>query len=354
MKTFTNYMALRNFIVEETFDKELFFSFVDSDIECEMADLNIENKKTNLGFRLAYFLWVMKGENRLDSLNRYSNHINKMSDDGLHLRGAIGPRLRYWVGADQLQEATERNLNIDDPKDMLKPKGVDQLQRIYDDLKSGLPTSSAVIFNPAIDFDDSNYIPDIISFTVYVTKKRLNMFITFSSIDINGHFVNDLFFFRMLHRLYVNLLGLEKGEMRIFSSHFSYEESNDDDLLMISNITKDYFDEKDKDEFFNNIYLLCDMEKHARSIITKDSVNNPDIDMTGLCDKLIEKFINGIKSSFWRNYGLSLLSVLLYTEAGISYNDYLENVILSGLDGTWLVRFEHWQRALEKRNEKKL
>jgi thymidylate synthase len=354
MKTFVSYQDLRNFIIETSFDKELFFSFLDSDVNCEMADLNIENKKTNFGFRLAYFLWIMKGENKLESLKRYSNHIYKMSDDGLNLRGATGPRLRYWVGADQLQEATEKNLNIDDPKDMVKPKGVDQLQRIYDDLKAGLPSSSAVIFNPAIDFDDSNYIPDAISFTVFVVKKRLNMFISFNSIDVNGHFVNDLFFFRMLHRLYINLLGLEKGEIRFFSSHFSYEETSEDDILTFSNVQKDCFDEKDYDEFFENIYKLCDMEKHARSIISKESINNLDINMIGLCDKLIEKFINTISSNFWRNYGLSLLAVLLHIEARNSYNDYLENVILNALDGAWLVRFKHWQRALEKKDENKL
>lgn len=49
----------------------------------------------NYRFMVAEWLWILAGLDRLDVLTRYNKQMAEFSDDGVHLAGAYGPRLKF-------------------------------------------------------------------------------------------------------------------------------------------------------------------------------------------------------------------------------------------------------------------
>ena len=122
---------------------------------------DVNNGSGDLAFRIGYLIWTLNGSNMLQSLGFHGGCMGGYTDDGETLRGAYGPRLRYWIGADALQEAIKINQDIDKPEDYIKPTGVDQIESTYNDLNSGLPASSMSIFDPALDYESTRHVPDL-------------------------------------------------------------------------------------------------------------------------------------------------------------------------------------------------
>lgn len=302
-------------------------------------DCSISNKYTNMGFRLAYFLWIMRGSNSLSELNFYSKHVNKMSDNGTNLRGAYGPRLRFWVGPDQLQEAIKTNQDIDKEEDMVKPHGIDQLRKVFDDLSNGQKVSICQIFDPSIDFDDSNDIPDLFSI-VFDWGDCLNMNAIFGVSTVNGHFINDYFFLSLLHVCMANLLDTKPGitSMTVHSAstkhlnkykHYSISAS---ELILPAN--------KDVDSLFEDIYGLCELERHLRTSFTVDAISRPSVDLRDWADKLIEKFVDTRSCAFWVEYGLALVAYVLTISGGDKYKEYVKEKCISRITGSFKKELE--------------
>jgi hypothetical protein len=289
-------------------------------------DCFVNSKFTNLGFRLAYFLWNLKGSNMLGSLNYYSKHVNDLTDDNMTLRGAYGPRMRFWIGADQLQEAINTNSKIDDPEDFVKPKGVDQLQKCFEDLENGMETSSCVIFDPSLDFEDSKNIPDLISITFKRVCDRLDMIANFGTICLNKDFVNDYFFLSLLHICMCSLMNkngfiyfcianpkFSEDKIEFYEYNYKHNDLLPQDFLIGA--------------FWDNIFKLYDFEKHLRCAIYKESVHSEQVDLIGHCDMLLRKFIEPIEDAFWQDFGKTILICSLLKYGDSNYKNYIEDII---------------------------
>jgi len=296
-------------------------------------DCFVNSKYTNLGFRLAYFLWNLKGSNMLGSLSYYSKHVNDFTDDNISLRGAYGPRMRFWIGADQLQEAININSRIDDPEDFTKPKGVDQLQMCFEDLQNGMETSSCVILDPSLDFEDSKNIPDLISFIFRINNSNiggcLDMIVNYGSIYLNKEFINDYFFLSLLHKCFSSLLNVQA---RFIYFNIANPKFNDEKVEFYEYDYKynDLFPHDFLIEaFWDNIFRLYDFEKHLRCAVFKESVHSEQVDLIGHCGMLMDKFIEPIEDFFWKDYGKALLICSLLRYGDNNYQNYIEDTLIS-------------------------
>jgi hypothetical protein len=296
---------------------------IDSNRKYGLLNWFIENPYTNIGFRLGYFLWIMRGSNTLKQISYYGDHVKLWTDDRITLRGAYGPRLRYWVGADQLEEAIKQNIDIDNPEDMVKPKGVDQLQSVFKDLESGLQSSGCVVFNPAIDFDDSKNIPELLSIVFSMnSKNELDIFGSFTSSQIDGCFINDLFFMTIWHLCMSNILKVVPGHIRCFigkpiwDKHISKFDNYKvlDKFEVIGNDTPE--------KMFDDLTCLMSFEKHLRCCIDTESVVHPKVNLINHCDMLVNKYLDNIKCPFWKSYGISLMVFCLNKYGDKRYNEY--------------------------------
>jgi hypothetical protein len=229
------------------------------------------NEFTNVAFRIAYYLHVMRGANDLKSLMFHSDHMKDFSDNGRDLRGSIGPRMRFWVGADQLQEAITINQDIDDEKEFVRPEGVDQLRLAYTDLASGMSEASISIRDPAIDFEDTNDIPDLVSIQFHVLEKTyenhiLCMALMYGEIKKSSNFINELWVMLQVSHMYKDWLHCQSVQINICSLC----ESNDINIEEIFSNENDFGDTPDG-QFQKDLEMLIDTERHIRSQIVDHS-----------------------------------------------------------------------------------
>jgi hypothetical protein len=206
----------------------------------------------------------MRGANDLESLMFYSKHMAEYSDNGKELRGSIGPRLRFWLGIDHLQEAIDINQDIDDEEDFVKPNGVDQLKMAYQDLRSGLPETTIIIRDPAIDFEDTNDIPDIISIQFSVIEKEnaentLCMAVSYGQINMASNFINELWLLMHIGNMYKNWLHCLSFRLDITSL------CNNNDMVIeeILSTEMDFGNEPDT-QWQMDLETLENLEKHIR------------------------------------------------------------------------------------------
>lgn len=298
----------------------------------------MDTRYTNIGFRLAYFLWNMRGSNSLEELSFYSNHVNTLTDDHLSLRGAYGPRLRFWVGADQLQECINNNIDVDKDEDFTKPEGVDQIKKVYEDLKSGQKASCCQIFDPSVDFEDTNYIPSLTNLLFFVKNNELHLNVTYLDFDLNSHTINDIYFLRLLHICLCNMLNLTPGMISLNAPEFHHIE-----MLGLLNAKMDcQYKEilplnSSPEQMMKDIINVCHFERHYRNAINHGSVQHQDVDVKVLSEDRINKFLSladkdnpeGIESSFWTEMGLTLASFILIKYTKNKYVDYIEEKILT-------------------------
>ena len=296
-----------------------------------------ESRYTNIGFRLAYFLWNMRGSNQLEELNFYSSHVNDMTDDHLTLRGAYGPRLRYWVGADQLQKCINDNIDVDNKEDFKKPEGVDQIKKVYEDLKSGILTSCCQIFDPSIDYEDTNYIPSLSNVIFFVKGSELHMMCNYLDFNFSSHTVNDVWFIRLIHICLCNMLNKTPGMIAFNTPTFE----NDNVIGALNKKIDSQYKEllpvnTSPEQMMKDIHNVCYFERHYRNAINYSSVQHADVDIKVLSEDRIEKFLKplseanpeGIESPFWTEMGLTLASFILIRCSADGYLDYIEEKIL--------------------------
>jgi hypothetical protein len=320
IKSFQDVMCIK--LQKETNDNGVIFYKDNQDL----YDCIAIGPTTNIGFRIAYLLWILKGANTIEQLNYYSDHLSVKSDDDITLRGAYGPRLRNWIGADQLQEAINKNKDVDDVEDFCKPKGVDQLESIYNDFKNGMNVSSAMIFNPGIDFDNSKDIPDLLNIVFFKKDGFLHLNVMYAELEIDFNFVNDYFFITVLHHIIANLVGLKPGviNFNITKSKISNIELTTLPLLEGEHVR---LQDTNSESLWKNLFLLYGLEKHIRCNINKDSIEQPDVELISCCNKLKEKFIDNITCPFWKELGYILMIwALKKYDKKFIYTQYIEDL----------------------------
>ncbi len=297
-------------------------------------DCHYKTPHTNVGFRIAYFLWIMRGSNSLDALNYYSKHVDKMSDNNINLRGAYGPRLKYWIGADQLQEAIKINSDIDDEEDMEKPNGVNQLEMVYNDLIGGVKTSACQVFDPSVDFEDSKDIPDLSSM-IFCWDKELTLNAMFTNTTLNGHFINDYFFLSLLNCCMAAILKTPVGSLNVFTTNANSILDKDVKKGTIKSRPRVIPENNNPESLWKDIFALCEFEKHLRNSVTKDSINMLTVDVLPWCETILRKTVDATETScqFWKDCAYTLFAFVLIKEDKKRFEDYILEYILPKVVG---------------------
>ena len=156
----------------------------------------IQNKtrKFSSKFMAAEFIWMMNGHDELESITPYNKRMANFSDDGVVLHGAYGPRLRNWVG-------------------------FDQVTNVVNQLKADNNTRQAVIIilDPVIDLaEKTKDIPcnDLLQFIHRDGELHMSCYVR--SNDLNWGFPYDVFHWTMLQEMIATELGFDVGEYNHF------------------------------------------------------------------------------------------------------------------------------------------
>lgn len=142
--------------------------------------MQIPERKLGYRFMLAEAWWILTGQNKLTSIDKYSKHIKEFSDDGTFFMGAYGPKV------------------------------VDQLPYVLDCLVSDPSTRQAVISIWRERPRPSKDIPCTLSLQFLIRDSRLNCIATMRSSDIWLGWPYDVFNFSMISKYICELLH-QKG-----------------------------------------------------------------------------------------------------------------------------------------------
>lgn len=159
--------------------------------------LHTPGRNNNPFAAIAETMWVLAGRNDLAYLTPYLRRAPNYSDDnGITWRAGYGPRLRNW-------------------------NGVDQIAQVRALLDTSPISRRAVIslFNPELDFEDSNDIPcnNWMHFTV--REGRLDLSVVARSTDIwFGFSAINAFEWSVLLEMMARWLHMEIGCLTFFTS----------------------------------------------------------------------------------------------------------------------------------------
>lgn len=282
-----------------------------------------DDQFTNCGFRIAYFIWTLKGSNLLEDLEYYSEHVDQYTDNFMNLRGAYGPRMMNWVGADQLQEALNINVDLESEEEYVKPNGVHQLEAVYNDLNLGMKASTIVIRDPSIDFDETNDVPDLLAVTFVIHDNILEANLFYELVEHESKVVNDFWTFSHIAEMLRSWLLLEKTEINIVASHIDENINNlipvqyATDLELVDKLCSHEIDgnkhqngsviHPNPNNFWIDFEKLDDFEKHLRFRICGESFQNEAVSTTKLAEDLVRLKLNEIESKYIRELGYCLL-----------------------------------------------
>jgi hypothetical protein len=324
--------------------------------------LCVNNDYTGFFYRIGYLLWNLKGTNIIESLSYFGNkgRLEDLTDDGKTLKGAYGPRMRFWVGPDDLQEAINKNNKLSGNlvgNEFFKPKGIDQLKSVFEDLKNNL-SSNIQIFNPSVDFDNSNNIPDLINIMFSMNEVDdgycLNCMMNYNNSSLSDNFINDVFLVSFIQNMYSKFLKehlLETVGKKCYNGIISVNVMNcdidnfinDKKDTYISGLTgkitqENYIDDDEiseqlfgsdftKDDLFEDLTNIYDFEKHCRMMINKKTLMNPNIVIGSLIESMLNKYENKFKTDLIRDmfYSIIIYAILKYTNT-FTYKDIINNL----------------------------
>lgn len=291
------------------------------DFEKNHAPHIIENgTHSNVAFRIAYFLWIMRGSNELEPLEYYSEHVCALSDNDIHLRGAYGPRMLYWVGADQLQEAMDKNSDIEEIQDYVKPQGVNQLQSVYNDLNDGMITSTIVIRDPSIDFEVSEDVPDLISVTFNLQGGKLRCILNYESISLFSNYINDVWCFIRITEMLRTWLLASSASIEVVSAvasndiHSALNEEGFGQMFEVRGKKYNTQFHPDPNECFADIEKLQSFERHLRQRMKGTSFINPAVSVADMRDEMFRCFTDTMSSDYCKqlSYVLMIFAMAKY------------------------------------------
>lgn len=291
------------------------------------GESTIITNKCNIGYILGNFLWFMRGSNNLEQIAYYSRHVEEYTDNNLELRGALGPRLNYWIGPDQLQEAIRTNQDIDEEEEFVKPAGVNQIECMYDDLTNQQMLSTvAVVRNPALDFDVSNDIPDLVSVSFSRDENNLDMHLHYCVADVNENFPADVEGMKILWLCMANWIGIVPNKLTIYANNFI--KNND---YLISKLWTGLLitDTGNFEEFNADMQLLLKFESHLRAMIKPETFDHREVSVNILTKSLESIIIDEIKSTYWKNVAYTLLvySIRRFAPDDQDFEDYILEIL---------------------------
>lgn len=273
-------------------------------------------------FRLGYFMWIMKGSNTLKSISYYGNHLDDLTDDGNTLRGAYGPRMRMWIGPDALQSAININKNIDNPEEFVKPCGTDQLKSVCEDLMFGMTGTAMNIFDPSLDFGETNNVPELQRVEFVVRDNRLNVIMNFMSENINAQMVSDIWVFGLLQGLMASFMENASvgGMTAIMSNKQGYALDGGESICkeieaLFANISAQTGLDLEKtrvDAFLSDFSILRNFETHLRMQICKDTFGNAEVSIPSIIENFNELVLKKITNVFVKELGISLLLCAIF------------------------------------------
>lgn len=140
---------------------------------------------------LGELLWMLAGSNKLDFIEHYISEYKKLSDDGLTIYGAYGPR-------------------------MCGKRPNDQLTRVISALKGKSDSRQAVVqlFDRRDTLKYHRDIPCTCTMQFVLRDRRLQMLVSMRSNDAWLGLPHDVFAFTMIQELVARSLGVELGEYR--------------------------------------------------------------------------------------------------------------------------------------------
>ena len=285
-------------------------------------------------YRLGYLMWMLKGSNTLESISYYGDYMNMATDDGETLRGAYGPRMRMWIGPDALQEAININQDIDNDEDMVKPVGIDQLRQICDDLMYGMTGTVMNIFDPSLDFGETNNVPELQRVEFIVKNNKLHLVMNFMSEYLGSQMVTDVWAFSVIQGLLVSFLkNVGMGDITVIMSnkqglvYFRDSEfgrlDHTEPKMFGSGLD---FDKTTVDEFLGDFSILRNFETHLRMQIRPEIFENKEVSVPMIIDTFRTAVLNKISNKFIKEWGICLLLTSLM-KYGVNLSKYQEPVI---------------------------
>lgn len=162
--------------------------------------ITIPGRRNDPFATIAESMWVIAGRDDVSFLSRYLPRAPRFSDDGIHWRGAYGPRLRDWSGVDQVNEV--RKLLLEDPL-----------------------TRRAVvsIFDPARDYVETRDVPcnNWLHFVQRDGALHLNVVVRSNDL-IWGFSGINTFEWSVLHEMMAHWVGADVGPVTFFVSSLHY------------------------------------------------------------------------------------------------------------------------------------
>jgi len=327
----------------------------------------VNNGYTNFPFRIEYLLWTLRGANLLKPLQYYGSFMNEFTDDGETLRGAYGPRMRFWIGADALQEAINANqsIDMDDVKNqeaITKPKGIDQLNAVYEDLKFGMTESVMQIFDPALDFDETNNVPDLHRVSFLVNDGNLDIILDYLTVQVNTTLVNDMWVMEAIQFILSAFLSLTPGTIRVnvgrpyknkFAEMYTPAMAESNDAVFDGSLKDERFHETiTPEKFWEQNNFLMELDKHIRMQITHTSFTNEDISVSQMALDLEAKFLSKIDNLLLNNLGRSLLMCAIINNVDNMhiYKDYIKGQYVQ-LDNIFQTEFRNYAIYLDVHND---
>lgn len=289
--------------------------------------IGVHNAATTFFFRLGYVVWVLKGANLLKPLSYYGKMLDNLTDDTETLRGAYGPRMRRWVGPDALQEAINKNQNIDNEEDYVKPLGIDQLEAAFKDLESGMQETVIQIFDPALDFAETNYIPDLhrLSFVVKSKpdEKCLRTIMDYLAVDPYGHMANDLFLVEIIKKIYCGFLKIKESGtiINIARTIHGFE---GDLCPHVGTVIPTDMVFTTPERFWSEFDMFLDFEKHMRMQVNDKTFKNSEVSVAELVNLLKAKYLDTFQNTLLVELGncMLLCAILKYSENPQLYSEY--------------------------------
>ena len=321
------------------------------------------NQYTNFPLRVAHLLWVLKGANDLASLKFYTDMYDDMTDDGTSLRGAYGPRLRNWIGPDDLQEAINKNKSLDeenyeDLSEFAKPQGTDQINAVYEDLCHDMTASTMQIFDPALDFAKTNDVPDLHSVVLFVgADAALNMSMDYIGAQINTYAVNDMWTFMFIQKImaafvgrecgkvYVNTIGVNFNDMTILCEPVMLENLYKYDETVDKVSAMEWYTDGGIVKFWEDCVKLAAFERHVRMQITSEAFANAQVSVSMMSETLVEALLSKIDTKVLKDMGKALLASIIIKNAdnhGV-YKEFVET-LCEDVHADWKLELKNYCR----------
>lgn len=329
---------------ERTLVPQLMLAGIQQGVMHECPSIYLQTSETtNVAYRIATFLHIMKGSNELSFLSRYSSHIVQNSDNMEQLRGAYGPRMRNWIGAHQLQEMINMNadLNPDDADaeevdvaedgtsvmeapGYTKPVGIDQTLAVFDDLQCGMNETTIVIRDPGVDFEESEDIPDLISITFINDVNTLRVIAQYGTGN-NPNWHNEIWALHLLAQMYSGLLEYDKYVFCV--NCYAWEESGPYAIAKHVDCEPPmtYICDGVKGTFWADLEILQLFAQHIQCYLNEKTFDNPDVSNEWCNERLHTVFIDKMQNEFFKDmaYALAIWAFWTYGDANPTYaGDY--------------------------------